>query len=70
MLIDGGRKPPRSAATHATASSTPAAAIRCPVIDLVELTGGASSPASRHTDPIARDSVLSLSGVAVPCALT
>ena len=51
----------------AIASRLPAAAIVWPIIDLLELTSGRPAP---NTSVIARASIRSFWGVAVPCAFT
>ena len=52
--------------TTATASMAPQAPSPCPVIPLVEVTGGEAAP---NTLAMASDSAWSLSGVEVPWAL-
>ncbi len=62
-----GAIPERSAAAAASASRTPAAPSVCPICALNGCTTGRCSPKSAAT---ARDSIASLKGVDVPCALT
>jgi hypothetical protein len=55
------------AVTAAIAPNPQAAPMVCPIIDLIELTGGG---AGANTSWIARPSTRSLAGVPVPCAQT
>jgi hypothetical protein len=62
-----GISPLAIASAQATTSTAPAAAIRCPIVLLVELTPTRAT-SSPNTTCVAALSLLSFIGVEVPCA--